>query len=93
MLIHDCQYTDVEYLEHLGWGHSPVSDALGFARRVDAGRLLLFHHDPLHSDDFLDALSGEVAARWQDLGGQREQVELATERQEMVVVDGAARAV
>ena len=28
MLIHDCQYTDAEYATHVGWGHSPVSDAL-----------------------------------------------------------------
>ena len=23
LLIHDCQYTDEEYPEHVGWGHSP----------------------------------------------------------------------
>jgi phosphoribosyl 1,2-cyclic phosphodiesterase len=85
MLIHDCQYTDREYPSHLGWGHSPLSDALAFGRRVGAERLLLFHHDPLHSDDFLDAFCGEIAARWQDLGGRSEQVELATERREMLV--------
>ena len=57
LLIHDCQYTDAEYPDHVGWGHSRLSDALTFARRVEAERLLLFHHDPLHSDDFLDALA------------------------------------
>ena len=92
MLIHDCQYTDREYPNHLGWGHAPLSDALGFGRRVGAGRLLLFHHDPLHSDDFLDTFRGEAAARWQDLGGLPEHVELATERREITIVDRAARA-
>src|SRR6202011_6226861 len=58
MLIHDCQYTDKEYLGHIGWGHSPLSDALEFARRVCADRLLLFHHDPPPSDDFLDTFCG-----------------------------------
>jgi phosphoribosyl 1,2-cyclic phosphodiesterase len=85
MLIHDSQYTDAEYPEHVGWGHSPISDALLFGQRVGAERLLLFHHDPLHSDDFLDGLSGEVVSRWQDLGGRPEQVELATERREIFV--------
>jgi phosphoribosyl 1,2-cyclic phosphodiesterase len=85
MLIHDCQYTDEEYKNHLGWGHSPVSDALGFGHRVATERLLLFHHDPLHSDDFLDSLAGDVAARWEDLGGRPEQVELATERREIAL--------
>jgi phosphoribosyl 1,2-cyclic phosphodiesterase len=85
MLIHDCQYTDAEYAEHVGWGHSPLSDALAFGHRVQAERLLLFHHDPMHSDDFLDSMCGDVLTRWQVLGGRPDQVELATERREMVV--------
>ena len=92
MLIHDCQYTDTEYPEHVGWGHSPVSDALLFGNRVGAERLLLFHHDPLHSDDFLDGLCGQVVSRWQELGGRPEQVELATERREIVVAPTPAPA-
>ena len=89
LLIHDSQYTDDEYSEHLGWGHCPVSDALALGRRTRAERLLLFHHDPLHSDDFLDALAGEVTGRWQDLGGRPGQVELATERRRLELRAGS----
>jgi phosphoribosyl 1,2-cyclic phosphodiesterase len=89
LLIHDCQYTDDEYPLHLGWGHCPVSDALAFGRRTNAERLLLFHHDPLHSDDFLDDLAGEVRTRWLDLGGAPDQVELAVERREIELRAGA----
>jgi phosphoribosyl 1,2-cyclic phosphodiesterase len=85
LLVHDCQYTDSEYPHHLGWGHSPLADALEFGYRVGADRLLLFHHDPLHSDDFLDSLCGDVGERWQELGGRPEQVELATERREIQI--------
>lgn len=85
LLIHDCQYTDEEYPSHLGWGHCPVSDALAFARRANPERLLLFHHDPMHSDDFLDVLAGDVSTRWQAMGGSAAQVELATERRELEV--------
>jgi phosphoribosyl 1,2-cyclic phosphodiesterase len=92
LLIHDCQYTDREYPDHVGWGHSPMSDALAFGRRVGAGRLLLFHHDPLHSDDFLDALAGDVVAGWEALGGTPERAELACERCEFVIDRAAARA-
>ncbi len=92
MLIHDCQYTDSEYPNHLGWGHSPMSDALEFGHRVAAERLLLFHHDPLHTDDFLDALADDVAARWLELGGAPTQVELATERRELRLAGEPARA-
>jgi phosphoribosyl 1,2-cyclic phosphodiesterase len=91
LLIHDCQYTDSEYDHHLGWGHSPVSDALEFARRTGPARVLLFHHDPLHSDDFLDRLNGELTERWARLGGAAGCVSLATERLELELDGPQAR--
>jgi phosphoribosyl 1,2-cyclic phosphodiesterase len=92
MLIHDCQYTDQEYPNHLGWGHSPLGDALDFGYRVGADRLLLFHHDPLHTDDFLDSIAGDICERWVELGGRADQVELATERRELVISSPGVRA-
>ena len=83
LLIHDCQYSDDEYPDHVGWGHSPLRDALTFAHRVESERVLLFHHDPLHSDDFLDAFAGTATERWCDLGGAAERLELAVERREI----------
>jgi phosphoribosyl 1,2-cyclic phosphodiesterase len=82
LLVHDCQYGDLEYPQHIGWGHSALSDTLAFARRVGARRTLLFHHDPLHSDDFLDELYAEASNRWRDLGGDPADVEMAIERAE-----------
>ena len=82
LLIHDCQYADEEYEEHLGWGHSPVRHTLAFARRTGAKKTLLFHHDPLHSDAFLDGLSRDAAQRWAEMGGDPEALELAVERSE-----------
>ena len=79
LLIHDCQYTDDEYPEHAGWGHSGVSDALTFAQRVAACRLLLFHHDPLHTDGFLDDLHATARRRWTELGGDPAAVEMGME--------------
>ena len=84
LLIHDCQYTDAEYPNHVGWGHSPLSDALTFADRTDVERVLLFHHDPLHSDDFLERLAGEVAGRVGELGRSAQWASFAVERDEVV---------
>jgi phosphoribosyl 1,2-cyclic phosphodiesterase len=83
LLIHDCQYTDAEYPEHVGWGHSRLTDALTFARRVEARRLLCFHHDPLHSDDFLDRFQEAARVRWVELGGADDTIEMAAETQEL----------
>jgi len=89
VLLHDCQYTDDEYAEHLGWGHSPLEDALTFARRTAAERLVLFHHDPMHTDDFLDAFAGRAATRWEELGGRSDHLELAAERREIALPSAA----
>lgn len=83
LLIHDCQYNDAEYPNHIGWGHSPLSDALEFAKRTSVDRVLLFHHDPLHNDGFMDALATDVAARLVDLGRPAGWAGFATERQEL----------
>ena len=85
LLVHDGQYADHEYADHVGWGHSALSDALSFADRVGAHRTLLFHHDPLHSDDYLDELHTEARDRWQARGGQAGTIDLAVERAELEV--------
>jgi ribonuclease BN (tRNA processing enzyme) len=60
LLIHDAQYTEVEYYDHVGWGHSAIPHALAFARAAGVKRLVLFHHDPGHSDSALDRIIGEA---------------------------------
>lgn len=51
LLIHDSQYSKEEYRNKVGWGHSSLEIAAEFCSRTKAKRLLLFHHDPAHSDD------------------------------------------
>lgn len=63
-LLHDGQYTDDEYAPRVGWGHSSVDAAVAFARAAEVRRLVLFHHDPVHSDDDLDAMLGAARNGW-----------------------------
>jgi phosphoribosyl 1,2-cyclic phosphodiesterase len=84
LLIHDCQYTDDEYPAHIGWGHSALSDTLAFADRTAVDHVLLFHHDPLHSDEFLDALARDVAARVEALERAVDWASFASERLQVV---------
>jgi phosphoribosyl 1,2-cyclic phosphodiesterase len=80
MLIHDCQYTVGEYERHTrGWGHSSVDDAIAFAQRAAPERVVLFHHDPGHDDDFLDEVSDGAAAAWADHGHDPASIGLAVE--------------
>jgi phosphoribosyl 1,2-cyclic phosphodiesterase len=59
-LLHDAQYFEDEYADRVGWGHSSVADAVAFTRAVGAHRLVLFHHEPSHTDDELERLEARA---------------------------------
>jgi phosphoribosyl 1,2-cyclic phosphodiesterase len=69
VLVHDCQFTEEEYPDRVGWGHSSVAHAVGFARRAGVGRLVLFHHDPDRSDAGVDRLAERAGELWDGNGG------------------------
>jgi ribonuclease BN (tRNA processing enzyme) len=93
LLIHDCQYTDEEYPNHIGWGHSAIADTLEFARMVRARSLLLFHHDPLHSDEFLDGLHATARERWNSMDRDEGTIAMGMEGGELLVEGTAGQAV
>ena len=50
LLIHEAQYTPQEYLKHVGWGHSSISNAAILAKYAEAHDWIVTHHDPKHTD-------------------------------------------
>lgn len=64
VLIIDATYTDQEYYDPVhsrrGWGHSTWQEAVKIAHQAQVKQLILFHHDPSHNDDFLDAIAEEA---------------------------------
>jgi hypothetical protein len=56
VLLHDAQYSDHEYGSRVGWGHSTIDHAVAFADAAQANHLVMFHHDPAHSDVELESL-------------------------------------
>jgi ribonuclease BN (tRNA processing enzyme) len=78
-LLHDAQYFEEEYPRLAGWGHSSVAHAVSVARRAEAKRLLLFHHDPGHDEADLARLE----ARARELAGDELEVGLAREGLEL----------
>jgi phosphoribosyl 1,2-cyclic phosphodiesterase len=56
VLLHDSQFTREEYVQRRGWGHSSIADAVAFASIAGVKKLLLSHHDPDHSDSFLERM-------------------------------------
>jgi diguanylate cyclase (GGDEF)-like protein len=61
LVIHDAQYTDAEYRDKVGWGHSSIEYAVDVALAAGVERLVLFHHDPAHDDATMERI--EAMAR------------------------------
>jgi ribonuclease BN (tRNA processing enzyme) len=59
-LLHDGEYRDHEYPNQVGWGHSCTADALHFVEKAGVEKLVLFHHDPYHTDVELEKLLAEA---------------------------------
>lgn len=66
VLIYDAMYTDDEYhnpkSSKVGWGHSTWQEAIKVAKAAGVKRVVIFHHEPTHSDDFLDEIAKKVKA-------------------------------
>lgn len=56
LLIHDAYYSDEEYEQHSGQGHSCARHAIDTALRAHARRLVLFNHYAERTDAALDAI-------------------------------------
>jgi phosphoribosyl 1,2-cyclic phosphodiesterase len=68
VLIHDAQYTPDEFVIKSDWGHCTIDYAIHVAHRCSVRKLVLFHHDPSHDDDTLDALFEMAIAKGAALG-------------------------
>lgn len=84
VLIYDATYTDEEYhdpnLSKVGWGHSTWQEAVKVAQAAGVKKLVIFHHDPSHSDDFLDDVAAAVQERFVGAVMAKEGMEIVLER-------------
>jgi ribonuclease BN (tRNA processing enzyme) len=60
LLVLDTQYTEEEYHQRLGWGHGCLPDSVALARQAEVKQLVLFHHDPAHTDFNIDSMVEEA---------------------------------
>lgn len=61
ILISEAQYTEEEYRSRRSWGHSAFTDVLGLAAKAQVKQLVLFHHDPTHTDELMEKYFRECA--------------------------------
>lgn len=54
LLICEAQYDEEEYKMKKGWGHSTFKDVIARGIAANTEHLVLFHHDPMHTDEMMD---------------------------------------
>lgn len=64
LVIYDSTYTDDEYPDFEGWGHSTWQEGVRLCRAANVDKLAIFHHDPAHDDAFMDNVQQEAEAMW-----------------------------
>jgi len=50
LVIYDSTYTDEEFGNYAGWGHSTWQEGIRLCQKADAKWLMIFHHDPDKDD-------------------------------------------
>ena len=60
LIVYDGTFTEDEIASRAGWGHSTYTRGIRLAEQANVKQLCLFHHDPSHDDDFMDALAAEA---------------------------------
>ena len=76
VVIYDSTYTEEEFPAKVGWGHSTWNEGLKLCKMANAKKLAIFHHEPDHYDDFMDALAIEARAEWDGCFVTREGMEI-----------------
>jgi phosphoribosyl 1,2-cyclic phosphodiesterase len=60
LVIYDSTYTDDEFPRYVGWGHSTWQEGVRLADAASVKRLVIFHHDPSHTDEMMDRIAEEA---------------------------------
>lgn len=68
VLFHDAMFTDDEYRNRVGWGHSTYRQALDLALTAGVKRLAFFHHDPDRTDVELDRIVSDYRRELREEG-------------------------
>ncbi len=60
LIVYDGTFTEEEIASRAGWGHSTFVRGIRLAEEAGVKQLCLFHHEPSHDDDFMDALAADA---------------------------------
>ncbi len=63
IMIYDSTFTEAEFQDCRGWGHSTWEEGARLADLAGVKVFVAFHHDPWHDDDQMDEIAGQLEKR------------------------------
>lgn len=82
VLIHDAQFNKEQYKNREGWGHSCWEKVVDVTKDLGIKQLMLTHHDPDSSDDYLNKLDVMIS---EEFTNEFEKVGVVKEGQEIIL--------
>jgi len=64
LVVYDSTYTDEEFPKKVGWGHSTWQEGVRLCKASGVKRLAIFHHDPDHTDEYMDRVDDDARHSW-----------------------------
>ena len=79
LVIYDSTYTEEEFPDKIGWGHSTWEEGARLCQAANVKRFGIFHHAPEHDDEFMDKLAEEARNVWSEAFVVQEKMTLMIE--------------
>jgi phosphoribosyl 1,2-cyclic phosphodiesterase len=64
LVIYDSSYDDNNFSTYKGWGHSTWQEGVRLAKKANAKKLAIFHHDPRNTDDKMEIIEKSATQEW-----------------------------
>ncbi len=64
LVIYDATYTEEEFPNKIGWGHSTWEEGVRLCQAANVRMLAIFHHDPTHDDATMEGIERAAHQRW-----------------------------
>ncbi len=64
LVIYDSTYTDDQFPDKVGWGHSTWQEGIRLAKTAEVKRLVIFHHNPDHVDSDMADIEYQAHLAW-----------------------------
>jgi phosphoribosyl 1,2-cyclic phosphodiesterase len=76
LVVCDSTYTEEEFPNYIGWGHSTWEEGVRLCKAANVKQLAIFHHDPKHDDVFMDQVEIEANKAWSNTFVVREGMDI-----------------